>query len=160
MVEACSEFGVAFLGDADSGVGAVESRVENTRGGAGVVDKTFEKLHVLEFDSTRKRMSVIVRDPATSRVLLVTKGAESSVLPRCVEGPVVETNRHIDEYALVGLRTLAVAVRELDDETYAAFSRDIAEAGQAIEDREKRISEVYNRLVDNNTSITICRFAP
>ena len=67
------------------------------------IDKVFIKLQVLEFDSTRKRMSVIVRDP-DSRVILVTKGAESSVLPRCAEGPKEQTNGHIDEYAVVGLR--------------------------------------------------------
>ena len=47
--------------------------------------REYRKLHVLEFDSTRKRMSVVVRYPS-GRVLLVTKGAESSVLPRCVTG--------------------------------------------------------------------------
>ena len=47
--------------------------------------REYRKLFVLEFDSTRKRMSVVVRYPS-GRVLLVTKGAESSVLPRCVTG--------------------------------------------------------------------------
>merc|ERR1711887_307855 len=81
-----------------------------------------------------------------SRVMLYTKGAESSVLPRCVEGAVRETAKHIDEYALVGLRTLAVAVRELDGDTYEQFVGDINEASQSLEEREKKISEVYNRI--------------
>ena len=45
------------------------------------VEKVYTRLHVLDFDSTRKRMSVIVRDPQ-GRAILITKGAESSVIPR------------------------------------------------------------------------------
>ena len=52
--------------------------------------REYRKLFVLEFDSTRKRMSVVVRYPS-GRVLLVTKGAESSVLPRCVTGTQIKT---------------------------------------------------------------------
>ena len=52
--------------------------------------REYRKLFVLEFDSTRKRMSVVVRYPS-GRVLLVTKGAESSVLPRCVTGTHINT---------------------------------------------------------------------
>ena len=52
--------------------------------------REYRKLFVLEFDSTRKRMSVVVRYPS-GRVLLVTKGAESSVLPRCVTGTQINT---------------------------------------------------------------------
>lgn len=40
----------------------------------------FNILHVLMFDSTRKRMSVIVRHPLTSEIILYTKGADSAVL--------------------------------------------------------------------------------
>lgn len=40
----------------------------------------FNILHVLTFDSTRKRMSVIVRHPLTSEIILYTKGADSAVL--------------------------------------------------------------------------------
>ena len=44
----------------------------------GEVD--FEILHVLAFDSTRKRMSVVVRHPLTKEIVLYTKGADSAVL--------------------------------------------------------------------------------
>lgn len=40
----------------------------------------FEILHVLAFDSTRKRMSVIVRHPLTKEIVLYTKGADSAIL--------------------------------------------------------------------------------
>lgn len=40
----------------------------------------FEVLHVLGFDSTRKRMSVIVKHPISKEIILYTKGADSAVL--------------------------------------------------------------------------------
>lgn len=52
-------------------------------------------------------MSVVVRDEATGKVWLLTKGAESSVLQRCRAGDsdhqrlITTTAAHIDDYAMV-----------------------------------------------------------
>ncbi len=43
--------------------------------------KRYKLLHVLEFNSDRKRMSVIVRD-ADNRVMVVCKGADSIINAR------------------------------------------------------------------------------
>ena len=40
----------------------------------------FELLHVLGFDSIRKRMSVIVRHPLTDEINVYTKGADSAIM--------------------------------------------------------------------------------
>lgn len=60
----------------------------------------YRRLHVQEFDSTRKRMSVIYQFPDNT-IWLLCKGAESTVLPRCSFGPVEETENHIKDYAMV-----------------------------------------------------------
>ena len=39
----------------------------------------YDVLHVLEFDSRRKCMSVIVRQKGTDQVILYTKGADSAI---------------------------------------------------------------------------------
>ncbi|KJE94424.1 P-type ATPase [Capsaspora owczarzaki ATCC 30864] len=52
----------------------------------GSVEK-YEILAVLEFSSDRKRMSVVVRGvegPLTQKLFLFTKGADDTVLPRCL----------------------------------------------------------------------------
>lgn len=41
---------------------------------------TFELLHTLGFDSTRKRMSVVVRHPLTDQIIVYTKGADSVIM--------------------------------------------------------------------------------
>ena len=106
LVEACQRLGVTFVGEDE-----VQStvRIVDSRGSGPPCLKTFQRLHILDFDSTRKRMSVIVRNPSGSLVL-VTKGAESSILPLCTTGPVLEVNRSIDEYAVQGLRSDIVLV--------------------------------------------------
>jgi phospholipid-translocating ATPase len=64
-------------------------------------------------------MSVLVRD-SKGQVRLLTKGAESSILPRCVNDKtdprfISTVASHIDTFASRGLRTLAVATRTLTD---------------------------------------------
>lgn len=65
--------GVQYLGTNEQRVAEVRFR-----------DRTylFEVLHTLEFNSTRKRMSVVVRDRQTQQVRLLTKGADSVILAR------------------------------------------------------------------------------
>lgn len=87
----------------------------------------FERLHTLEFTSDRKRMSTIIRDPY-DQIWLYTKGAESHVLPLCRSSLTQDyltrvTQLHVDEFATLGLRTLAVARRRLTTEELAEFSR-------------------------------------
>jgi magnesium-transporting ATPase (P-type) len=56
--------------------------------------KKYKLLHVIEFNSDRKRMSVVVRD-ADGRVLIVCKGADSIINARLRSDQphVEETNR-------------------------------------------------------------------
>lgn len=41
---------------------------------------TFQLLHILPFDSVRKRMSVVVRHPLSHQVVVYTKGADSVIM--------------------------------------------------------------------------------
>lgn len=85
----------------------------------------FKRLETLEFTSNRKRMSVIIRD-SHQQIWLYTKGAESHVFPLCVNTPaqvnlIRATRKHIDDFANVGLRTLAVARRKLSVDEYRQY---------------------------------------
>ena len=73
-----------------------------TPGPPPALSRAYTRLHTLEFDSVRKRMSVIVRHPG-GKIYLITKGAESSLVPRCVAGPSQQTEEHIDQCAALGL---------------------------------------------------------
>lgn len=45
-------------------------------------DAELKILHVLYFDSIRKRMSIIVKHPKTNEIILYTKGADSAIFER------------------------------------------------------------------------------
>jgi phospholipid-translocating ATPase len=68
-------------------------------------DRYYRRLQVLEFDSNRKRMSTIVLFPDDT-IWLVCKGAESTIVPNCIGGPINQTLEHINDYALVSISNL------------------------------------------------------
>nr|XP_043629882.1 putative phospholipid-transporting ATPase 9 [Erigeron canadensis] len=109
------------------------------------VERTYELLNVLEFNSARKRMSVIVRDDQ-GKLLLLCKGADSVMFDRLAKnGRQFEesTKEHVNEYADAGLRTLILAYRELTEEEYKEFNEKFIEAKNLVSaDREDMIDEV------------------
>lgn len=56
----------------------------------------FELLNVLEFNSTRKRMSVIVKDPE-GKIYLYCKGADSAMLDRVTKSSDPDTMEQVLE---------------------------------------------------------------
>ena len=85
----------------------------------------YEILNTIEFTSTRKRMSVIVRVP-DGRIKLYIKGADSVILDRLGEDPTAShkrrheqnTHQHLNSFAQEGLRTLCCATREIPEDLY------------------------------------------
>ena len=72
----------------------------------------YKLLQVLEFTSSRKRQSVILRDPQ-NKILLLTKGADSIIEKRLNKSVLVSEVKRatwlsLDKYANTGLRTLVL----------------------------------------------------
>ncbi|KAH0919752.1 hypothetical protein HID58_027412 [Brassica napus] len=113
------------------------------------VERLYKVLNVLEFNSTRKRMSVIVQDE-DGKLLLLCKGADNVMFERLSKKGrefEVETRDHVNEYADAGLRTLILAYRELDEKEYKDFSVRISEAKSSVSaDRESLIEEVTEKV--------------
>ncbi|OQS03993.1 P-type ATPase (P-ATPase) Superfamily [Thraustotheca clavata] len=101
---------------------------------------TFEILHVLEFTSDRKRMSVIVKSSDDSSIRLYCKGADDVILERLcatqVQGVVHVTRGHLQEYAAQGLRTLTTAMRILSPDVYEEWKTQYEAAEKAM-DKER-----------------------
>ena len=112
-------------------------------------DRTYQVMNTLEFNSTRKRMSAIIRMP-NGQIKLFCKGADSMVYSRLAKGQQQElrksTAENLEVFAREGLRTLCVAERDLSEEFYQEWSRSHDLAAQAVQNREERLEEVADLI--------------
>ncbi|KAG6425308.1 hypothetical protein SASPL_115736 [Salvia splendens] len=107
----------------------------------------YEVLDTLEFTSDRKRMSVVVRDCQSGEIFLLSKGADETILPLTYTGQQVRTFAEaVEQYAQMGLRTLCLAWRKLDEGEYQEWASMFKEANSTLVDREWRVAEVCQRL--------------
>ncbi|XP_077987286.1 phospholipid-transporting ATPase IF-like isoform X2 [Glandiceps talaboti] len=114
-------------------------------------DRRYTLLHVLEFDSTRKRMSVIVKTPE-GRILMLCKGAETAILPKCKTGNKNDAIDHINMFAVDGLRTLCIAHRYLSTEEFDEFDSKLRDARTALQNREEKLAAAFE-FVENDLHI-------
>ncbi|XP_058017424.1 phospholipid-transporting ATPase VD [Ahaetulla prasina] len=123
---------------------------------------TFQLLHILPFDSTRKRMSVVVKHPLFNQVVVYTKGADTTIMNLLDVGltdktvppkKTVEdrTQRHLNDYARQGLRTLCISMKVLSDKEYEEWLKGQYLAESSIENREQLLLESAERLENKLT---------
>ncbi|KAF9905636.1 hypothetical protein EC991_001466 [Linnemannia zychae] len=158
LVSAAKNVGFAFVSrgataspGGQAGAGAGNSR-QNVNLNILGQDHTYEQLDVIKFNSTRKRMTVIVREPQElgGKILLLTKGADNVIFERLAHGDDEtlrdQTERDIEAFSNMGLRTLTLAQRVLDQETYDQWAAKYAEAGKALDDRAKKMDQVAEEI--------------
>ncbi|KAG9443296.1 hypothetical protein H6P81_014636 [Aristolochia fimbriata] len=141
--------------------------IERTSGHI-VVDVHGEKLRLdllglHEFDSVRKRMSVVIRFPDNSVKVLV-KGADSSMLSilskttdACgsPEHPFdlrQATENHLSEYSSEGLRTLVLASKNLTDEELEEWQITYEEASTSLSERSVKLRQTA-ALIESNLNL-------
>jgi len=102
------------------------------------------------FDSSRKRMSVITE--YKNKYYLMTKGADSIMLPRC---NVIEENRnimqgHLDKFAREGLRTLVMGQKEISQREFDDFMKEYETIKVSTDKhKEKKLVRLYDELEMN-----------
>lgn len=126
---------------------------ERTRNGVIMdrfgVSTDYDILCTLEFNSTRKRMSVIARMP-DGRIFLFCKGADNVIFGRLSPNSQAalreSTAAHLEEFASEGLRTLCLAEKELSEEVYQEWAARHETASQAILNREEQMEIVADEI--------------
>ncbi|KAL3422317.1 phospholipid-translocating P-type ATPase [Phlyctema vagabunda] len=106
-------------------------------------------LNTLEFNSTRKRMSAIIRMP-NNQIVLFCKGADSIIYSRLTRGEQAElrksTAEHLEMFAREGLRTLCIAQRVLSENEYQEWSKEYEVAAAAVQEREEKLEFVSDAI--------------
>ncbi|KAK9466918.1 hypothetical protein V1512DRAFT_238492 [Lipomyces arxii] len=109
----------------------------------------YQVLTTLEFNSTRKRMSAIVKMPDDGRIILFCKGADSIIYSRLSKSGQElkeQTSMDLEDFANEGLRTLCIAERELTEEEYRLWSAEHDDAAAAMENREEKMELAADRI--------------
>ena len=142
LVGAARDVGIPFVRKSSGGID-IEVLGQSER---------YVPLRVLEFNSTRKRMSVIVRNPE-GRLVLYCKGADSVIYARLAadhDPDLKECTAHdLETFANAGLRTLCVAYRYLEEAEYEDWVRRYDAAASAVQDREEEIENVSEMIEQN-----------
>lgn len=141
LVEAAKAHGYTFVSRFSQSVTIeVHGRVEH-----------HQLLEVIEFDSTRKRMSVVTKDPE-GKIRVYTKGADAVIFERLAEGQSSEvTEQHLHDFAVEGLRTLCLAYADLDKEWFDDWHSRYREAAGKTQDREENLARLADELETNLT---------
>uniref|UniRef100_A0A8C6JFH4 Phospholipid-transporting ATPase n=1 Tax=Melopsittacus undulatus TaxID=13146 RepID=A0A8C6JFH4_MELUD len=116
-------------------------------------EERYELLNVLEFTSTRKRMSVIVRTPS-GKLRLYCKGADTVIYDRLAESSKYKeiTLKHLEQFATEGLRTLCFAVAEISESDYQEWLDVYHRASTALQNRALKLEESYE-LIEKNLQL-------
>ncbi|XP_071720404.1 phospholipid-transporting ATPase 1-like [Rutidosis leptorrhynchoides] len=106
-----------------------------------------------EFDSIRKRMSVVIRFP-NNDVKVLVKGADTSmltILSKDLQNDDITliTERHLIEYSSEGLRTLVLAVRDLTNEEVQKWQSMYEDATTSLVDRSIKLRETASFIESN-----------
>ncbi|XVF84151.1 hypothetical protein PTKIN_Ptkin17bG0002800 [Pterospermum kingtungense] len=110
-----------------------------------------------EFDSVRKRMSVVLRFP-NNAVKVLVKGADTTVLSILTSDTErddqirLATQSHLTEYSSEGLRTLVVAARDLTDAELEQWQCRYEEASTSLIDRAAKLRQTA-ALVECNLNL-------
>uniref|UniRef100_A0A674PAX6 Phospholipid-transporting ATPase n=1 Tax=Takifugu rubripes TaxID=31033 RepID=A0A674PAX6_TAKRU len=138
LVTAARNFGFVFRSRTPDSITIVE--MGNQR--------SYELLAILDFNNVRKRMSVIVRSPE-GKLSLYCKGADTIIYERLHQSCsklMDVTTEHLNEFAGDGLRTLALAYKDLDEEYFNQWKQRHHEASTELEDRERKLDQLYEEI--------------
>ncbi|KAI8910338.1 hypothetical protein EDD86DRAFT_205155 [Gorgonomyces haynaldii] len=110
----------------------------------------YEILVVNEFNSTRKRMSVLARCP-DGKIKLYIKGADTVIFDRLGDNNPFNdaTSQHLEEYANEGLRTLCLASRDISEQEYTQWRAIYDQAATSLVDRQQKLDDAAE-LIEKN----------
>ncbi|XP_008941220.1 PREDICTED: phospholipid-transporting ATPase IC, partial [Merops nubicus] len=140
LVTAARNFGYVFL-----------SRTQNTITISEMGrDRTYDVLALLDFNSDRKRMSVIVRE-SDGNIRLYCKGADTVIFERLQPRNLKReaTEEALDVFANETLRTLCLCYRDISHEEFEAWNKKFLEASVATTNRDEALDKVYEEIENN-----------
>ncbi|XP_077050771.1 phospholipid-transporting ATPase IC [Siphateles boraxobius] len=140
LVSAARNFGFVFLSRTQDTITILEMDQE----------VTYTMLALLDFNSDRKRMSIILKFP-DGRIRLYCKGADTMVYQRLNPNSKDKetTQEALDIFANETLRTLCLGYKDISQEEYDAWALKHQQASISMGNREEALDEVYEEIENN-----------
>ncbi|KAG3280808.1 ATPase phospholipid transporting 8B3 [Ictidomys tridecemlineatus] len=137
LVTAARNFGYVFLSRTQDTITVMELGEE----------RVYQVLAMMDFNSVRKRMSVLVRNPEGS-IRLYTKGADTVILERLHKRGDMEmtTEEVLFAFAEETLRTLCLAYRKVKEEAYEEWKPHHQQACLLLQNRSQALHHVYEQM--------------
>ncbi|XP_059398212.1 phospholipid-transporting ATPase IC-like [Carassius carassius] len=140
LVTAACNFGYVFLSRTQDTITILEMDHE----------ERYEMLALLDFNSDRKRMSIILRFP-DGKIRLYCKGADTVIYQRLDPNSKNKetTQESLDIFANETLRTLCLCYKDISQAEYDAWSQKHQAASVSMENREEALDTVYEEIEEN-----------
>ncbi|XP_045432654.1 LOW QUALITY PROTEIN: phospholipid-transporting ATPase IK-like [Pipistrellus kuhlii] len=143
LVTAARNFGYVFLARTQDSITVMELGER----------RVYQVLAMMDFNSIRKRMSVLVRSPEGS-IYLYTKGADTVIYERLHgnasfgKGKPVKkaTEEALNAFAEETLRTLCMAYKKVEEDQYQEWQQRHQEAKMRLENRAQALHQVYEEI--------------
>jgi len=102
----------------------------------------YTMLNIIQFNSTRKRMTVVLQNPDGS-VTAYSKGAdnvmEELLSQESRERDWASCEEDLHEFAKDGLRTLVLCQRDLEPSWFEGWAKRFEEAETSLDDRDEKV---------------------
>uniref|UniRef100_A0A671F2A2 Phospholipid-transporting ATPase n=1 Tax=Rhinolophus ferrumequinum TaxID=59479 RepID=A0A671F2A2_RHIFE len=140
LVTAARNFGYVFLARTQDSITVMELGEK----------RVYQVLAMMDFNSIRKRMSVLVRNPEGS-IYLYTKGADTVIFDRLSKKGLTKrtTEQALTSFAQQTLRTLCLAYKRVDEDFYEEWHHRLQEAGILLQNRARALHQVYEEMEQN-----------
>nr|KAF6400410.1 ATPase phospholipid transporting 8B3 [Rousettus aegyptiacus] len=140
LVTAARHFGYVFLARTQDSITVVELGEK----------RVYQVLAIMDFNSVRKRMSVLVRNPEGS-IYLYTKGADIVIFDLLCHKGLMECNTEeaLASFAQETLRTLCLAYKRVDEDVFKAWRQRHQEASVLLQNRAHALHQLYEEMEQN-----------
>lgn len=161
------EDGITFIGQSPDEItlldAAMQIGIKYTKCIGGVIDleitrdnetliSQYEKISMFEFDSYRKRNSIVVKDLTLQKYFLFIKGADDAIIERSSKVSALYLEKYskdLKNFSEKGLRTLLLGYKEISVEDFQNFELKFNEASTSIDSREEKLKHLANSIESN-----------
>lgn len=103
----------------------------------------------MDFNSDRKRMSVLLKDPNDGKHKLFIKGADSIIKDRLDRSQYdakfeEEVEAFLNTASKQGLRTLLMGMRVMEENEVAEFNKKCLDAEKDLKNKDKLLDQIYS----------------